>query len=349
MSLMPVSLSLIPAAIGAIERLPVPDAVTRAGIGALVGRTRKKLAVADPAAERTFALDMAAFPIAEHADAANAQHYEVPPDFFGRCLGPRRKYSCCYYDHHGATLAEAEERALALTCAHAGLEDGQRILELGCGWGSLTLWMAEHYPRAAITAVSNSRSQRDYIIGEARARGLGNVSVVTADMNAFETDARHDRIVSVEMFEHMSNWRALLARTRRWLADGGCLFIHVFTHANAPYRFDHRDKSDWIAQHFFTGGIMPSRGLMRQFADLYEVAETWDWNGEHYARTARDWLANCDANRAEVTRLFAGVYGGDARLWLRRWRLFYLATEGLFGHAGGETWGVTHYLLKPAR
>ena len=340
-------MDIIPAAIGAIERLPVPDAVTRAGIGALVGRTRRKLAAPDPAGEDAFAEAMSAFPIAEHADAANAQHYEVPTAFFDLCLGPRRKYSCCFYDTDATTLAEAEERALALTCEHAALADGQHILELGCGWGSLTLWMAEHYPNAVITAVSNSRSQRDAIMAAARERGLDNVSVVTADMNTFATVARFDRIVSVEMFEHMANWRALLERTRRWLRDDGLLFVHVFTHANAPYRFDHRDASDWIARYFFTGGIMPSRGLMRRFDDLYAVAETWDWNGRHYARTARDWLARCDAHRDDIERLFAGVYGRDAKLWLRRWRLFFLATEGLFGHAHGEPWGVTHYRLRP--
>lgn len=342
-------MSLLPVAINAVERLPLPDALTRAGIGALVGRTRRKLAVPDPALERAFAAGMDAFPIAEHADAANAQHYEVPAAFFALCLGPRRKYSCCYYDASASTLAEAEERALALTCEHAGLADGQRILELGCGWGSLTLWMAERYPNAAITAVSNSQSQRVYILGEAARRGLTNLSVVTADMNAFATTETFDRIVSVEMFEHMANWRALLARTRGWLAEDGRLFVHVFTHAHAPYRFDHADTSDWIAQHFFTGGIMPSRGLMRQFGDLYAVERTWDWAGTHYARTARDWLANCDAARPAVERVLAEVYGREAKLWLRRWRLFFLATEGLFGHAGGTEWGVTHYLLGPVR
>ncbi len=341
-------MNLIPAAISAIERLPFPDRVTRAGIGALVGRSRRKLAAADAGEDLAFADGMVDFPIAEHADAANSQHYEVPAAFFALCLGPRRKYSCCYYDSEAATLAEAEERALALTCEHAALADGQRILELGCGWGSLTLWMAEHYPHATITAVSNSHSQRAYILAEAQRRGFSNVTVVTTDMNVFETESRFDRIMSVEMFEHMANWRALLARTRTWLAADGLLFIHVFTHASSPYRFDHRDKSDWIAQHFFTGGIMPSRRLIHQFGDLYAVADTWDWNGEHYARTARDWLINCDAHRAEIETLFADVYGRHAKLWLRRWRLFYLATEGLFGHAGGNTWGVTHYRLKPA-
>ena len=342
-------MSMVPRVIEAVERWPLPDAVTRAGIRALVGRTRRKLARPDEAGERAFAAGMTAFPIAEHADAANSQHYEIPARFFSLCLGPRRKYSCCWYDQATTTLAQAEDRALALTCEHAALVDGQSILELGCGWGSLTLWMAEHYPKARITAVSNSNSQREHITGEARRRGFGNVSVVTADMNDFSSDVRHDRIVSVEMFEHMANWRGLLGRTRGWLADDGLLFVHVFTHAQAPYRFDHRDKTDWIAQHFFTGGIMPSRGLMGQFPDLYRVARSWDWSGTHYARTARDWLANCDANRPEIERLFAGVYGSDAKLWLRRWRLFYLATEGLFGHDGGQTWGVTHYRLEPTR
>ena len=340
-------MNLIEAATGAIERLPFPDAVTRAGIGALVGRTRRKLAVTVPGVDRAFAAGMDAYPIAEHPDTANAQHYEVPPAFFELCLGPRRKYSCCFYDTLQSTLAEAEVRALALTAEHAALLDGQTILELGCGWGSLTLWMGEHYPAARITAVSNSQSQRAHIMAQAKARGLDNIIVVTADMNVFATTEKFDRIVSVEMFEHMANWRLLLERTRGWLRPDGLLFLHVFTHINAPYRFDHRDKADWIAQHFFTGGIMPSRKLIHLFPDLYTVADSWDWNGEHYARTARDWLANYDANRPAIERLFADVYGDQAKLWLRRWRLFYLATEGLFGDDAGRTWGVSHYRLRP--
>ncbi len=340
-------MNLIQAATTAIERLPIPDAITRAGIGALVGRTRRALAVPVPDADRAFASGMSAYPIAIHTDAANAQHYEVPAAFFGLCLGPRRKYSCCFYETDRSTLAEAEVKALSLTGEHAALADGQAILELGCGWGSLTLWMATHYPKARITAVSNSQSQRAYIVGQAEARGLTNVTVVTADMNAFTTPDTFDRIVSVEMFEHMANWRLLLERARRWLKPQGLLFVHVFTHANAAYRFDHGDKGDWIAQHFFTGGIMPSRALMHQFPDLFTVAERWDWNGTHYARTARDWLANCDANTTAIEPLFADVYGADAKLWLRRWRLFYLATEGLFGDDKGRTWGVSHYQLRP--
>ena len=332
--------------IGAAERLPLPDALTRGGIAFLVARTDAALRRAGAPSELAFAHGMDAFPIAVATEAANAQHYEVPAAFFAEVLGPRRKYSCCLYAGAGTTLAQAEEAALAETCAHAALHDGQDILELGCGWGSLSLWMAERYPGARITAVSNSRSQRAFIEGEARTRGLANLTVVTADMNTFAATERYDRIVSVEMFEHMANWRALLARVRGWLKPDGRLFLHVFTHADAPYRFEEGDRADWIAQHFFTGGIMPSHGLARRFEDLFAVEEEWRWSGTHYARTARDWLARYDRNVVRIRPILAEVYGPQSDLWLRRWRLFFLATEGLFGHAGGTRWGVSHYRLR---
>lgn len=341
-------MSLMSSAIRAAERIPLPDPVTRAGIGLLVGRTGKTLAAASDREEYDFARAMAAHPIAEHADAANVQHYELPPGFFALTLGSRRKYSCCLYPTGGETLDEAERLALEETIAHADLADGQSILELGCGWGSLTLFMAERFPGAAITAVSNSKPQRLYIEAEAAARGLGNVRVITADMNAFEPDGAYDRIVSVEMFEHMSNWRILLGRIRTWLAPRGRLLVHVFSHRRSPYRFDHDNDADWIARHFFTGGIMPSHGLIRHFPDCFVVERDWRWNGLHYRKTAMDWLARFDANRELIDRILEDVYGADAALWRRRWRLFYLATAGLFGHAGGEEWGVSHYLLRPA-
>jgi cyclopropane-fatty-acyl-phospholipid synthase len=340
-------MSLIASAIGGVERLPIPDVVTRAGIAFLVGQTRKKLVDVDPALERRFADAMAEHPIAVHTGEANAQHYEVPAAFFALVLGPRKKYSCCLYGEGAETLAQAEERALAETMAHADLADGQRILELGCGWGSLSLTMAERFPNARITAVSNSLSQRAFIEGEASRRGLRNLTVVTADMNAYRPQQKFDRVVSVEMFEHMANWRALLGRIRTWLAPGGRLFVHVFSHRAAPYRFDHRDKTDWIARHFFTGGIMPSHGLIRAF-DAFNVEAEWRWNGRHYQRTAEDWLRSFDANRAAIDPILADVYGRDAALWGRRWRLFFLATAGLFGHADGEEWGISHYRLRPA-
>jgi cyclopropane-fatty-acyl-phospholipid synthase len=206
--------------------------------------------------------------------------------------------------------------------------------------------MAKNYPNAQITAVSNSKSQRRHIETQATRLGLKNLKVVTEDMNDFITAERFDRIVSVEMFEHMSNWRGLLTRLREWLAPNGRLFIHVFTHRDQPYRFDHTDKSDWIARHFFTGGIMPSHGLIHTFGDLFEVEEEWRWSGLHYRRTALDWLSNFDARRDEIDAVLRETYGVEAALWRKRWRLFFLATEGLFGDKNGEEWGVSHYRLR---
>ncbi len=340
-------MSLLEKAIRAVESTPLPDPVTRFGVDFLVARTRRQLSVAPPSDEQ-FARSMGDHPIAEHTDAANEQHYELPPEFFGLTLGPRRKYSCCLYPTGKETLAEAEVIALEETVAHADLADGQTILELGCGWGSLTLFMAERFPNARIVAVSNSAPQRGYIEGQAKAAGYHNVTVITADMNDFAPDQQFDRIVSVEMFEHMANWEMLLGRARGWLHPDGRMFVHVFTHKSQPYRFDQTDKADWIAQHFFTGGIMPSHGLIGHFPDCFEIEQEWRWNGKHYQQTAVDWLVNFDANKAEIDRLLSGVYGKDARLWRRRWRLFYLATAGLFGHADGEEWGVSHYRLRPA-
>jgi len=340
-------MSLIAAAASAVERLPLPDSVTRAGIAALVGRTRRRLERVDSAFERRFAREMSAYPIAVRPDAANSQHYELPAEFFSLVLGPRRKYSCCLYETPDSTLAQAEEAALAATADHADLADGQEILELGCGWGSLSLWMAERFPSARITAVSNSQGQRRFIEAEAARRGLRGLRVVTSDMNEFEAHARFDRIVSVEMWEHMSNWQALLERSRRWVRDDGRLFLHVFSHSRAPYRFETADRSDWIAQYFFTGGIMPSHGMIRHLDSHFRIEADWRWNGNHYRRTAEDWLANYDAKREAVDEILERVYGSDAALWGRRWRLFFLATAGLFGDKDGDPWGVSHYLLRP--
>jgi cyclopropane-fatty-acyl-phospholipid synthase len=339
-------MSLVAAATRFVEQTPLPDAIVSFGIDQLCGRTRRRLALGG-VDERQFAGDMQAHPIAQATDEANAQHYEIPAEFFRLVLGPRRKYSSCFYESAADTLAIAEENALSRTAEHADLSDGQSILELGCGWGSLTLWMAEHFPKSRITAVSNSASQRQSIEAQAAARGFNNVTIITADMNKFEPGGRFDRIVSVEMFEHMANWRLLLERVRHWLEPQGRLFLHVFSHRHAPYRFDHRDPADWIAQYFFTGGIMPSHGLIKQFPDIFTVEAEWNWSGTHYQRTALDWLANFDRHEAEIAAIMRAVYGADARVWQRRWRLFFLATAGLFGHRGGTEWGVSHYRLSP--
>jgi cyclopropane-fatty-acyl-phospholipid synthase len=332
--------------IGTAERVPLPDVIIRAAIHRLCSRTALRLATGNAESDAWFADAMAARAIAEHADAANAQHYEVPAAFFAQVLGPNRKYSSCFYKGPASTLQEAEEEALRQTVGHADLADGQSILELGCGWGSLSLWMARQFPHSLITAVSNSNSQREYIEEEARWRSLTNLRVITQDMNVFEPKAQFDRIVSVEMFEHMMNWRELMTRIGVWLKPDGRFFLHIYTHRSGAYLFNRNDGEDWIAQRFVTGGVMPSHHLIRQYADLFEVEKEWRWSGVHYQRTARDWLDNFDAHRDEIEGVLREVYGSDTALWIRRWRWFFLATSGLFGYAGGSEWGVSHYLLR---
>jgi cyclopropane-fatty-acyl-phospholipid synthase len=330
----------------AAERVPLPDVVIRGAIQRLCSRTAARLAVGNAESDAAFANEMAARAIAEHTDAANSQHYEVPAAFFAHVLGPNRKYSSCFYKEPATTLQEAEEEALRQTVEHADLHDGQAILELGCGWGSLSLWMARQFPNSQVVAVSNSNSQREYIEGQAKTRGLANLRVITADMNVFDPGSQFDRVVSVEMFEHMMNWRELMGRVRSWLKPDGRFFMHIFTHRAGAYLFDRADTEDWIAQHFFTGGVMPSHHLIRQYADLFAVEKEWRWSGTHYQRTALDWLANFDAHRDEIETVLLPVYGSETHVWMRRWRWFFLATAGLFGYADGSEWGVSHYRMK---
>jgi cyclopropane-fatty-acyl-phospholipid synthase len=339
-------MSFVSRIIDTAERVPLPDLIIRAAIQRLCSRTATRLARGNAESDAWFADEMAARAIAEHTDEANARHYEVPAAFFARVLGPNRKYSSCFYKEPMSTLQEAEEEALRQTVEHADLADGQSILELGCGWGSLSLSMARQFPSSEITAVSNSRMQGEYIEGEAAARGLKNLRVITADMNVFNPQRQFDRIVSVEMFEHIMNWRELLTRVRSWLAPDGRFFMHIFTHRSGAYRFDRADGEDWIAQHFFTGGVMPSHHLIRQYSDLFEVEKEWRWSGAHYQRTALDWLGNFDRNRDEIEAILRNAYGNDTALRMRRWRWFFLATAGLFGYAGGSEWGVSHYRMK---
>lgn len=339
-------MSLLAPVISLVERTPLPDALTRAGVSFMCEKRLREIRAEQPS-DAGFAAWMAQRPVAEHTDAANEQHYELPPRFFELSLGPNAKYSCCLYPTGRESLEQAEQAALAATVEHAALADGQDILELGCGWGSLSLFMAARFPNSRITAVSNSRPQGEHIRARAAARGITNLTVLTADMNGFAPQGQFDRVVSVEMFEHMANWRELLGRVRSWLRPDGRLFLHVFSHRQYPYRFDTADKSSWIAQYFFTGGVMPSHGLIGQFADLFMLEQDWWWDGTHYEKTALDWLALFDARVAQIEPVLHAVYGAQTPLWLRRWRLFYLATAGLFGHRGGTEWGVSHWLLKP--
>jgi cyclopropane-fatty-acyl-phospholipid synthase len=339
-------MSFVSRMIGTAERVPLPDLVIRAAIQRLCSGTATRLAHGNADSDALFADEMAARAIAEHTGEPDTRHYEVPAAFFAAVLGPNRKYSSCFYKEPQSTLQEGEEEALRQTVEHADLADGQSILELGCSWGSLSLWMARQFPKSQVTAVSNSHSQREYIEREAAIRGLKNIRVVTADVNMFDPLRQFDRIVSIEMLERVMNWRELMTRLRSWLAPDGRFFMHIFTHRSGAYRFDRADGEDWIAPHFFTGGMMPSHHLIRQYADLFEVEKEWRWSGTHYQRTALDWLGNFDSHRDEIEAILRNVYGNDTSLWMRRWRWFFLATAGLFGYADGSEWGVSHYRMK---
>jgi cyclopropane-fatty-acyl-phospholipid synthase len=337
-------------AINWVEQGYVPDAVIRRGVRRLCEHRLRGLARddAEGAAEITeaFVSFMDSGELAPLPHLANAQHYEIPAAFFGLVLGPHRKYSSAWWPQGTEDLGHAEAVALAATCQRADLADGQRILELGCGWGSLSLFMAQHFPRSRITAVSNSRSQQAHVLGQAARRGLENIEVITADMNRFDVADRFDRVVSVEMFEHMRNWRELFARVHRWLRPGGRFFMHVFCHRTTPYAFVDNGPADWMSRHFFSGGMMPSDELASRFQDHLQLAGRWRWDGTHYQKTANAWLANLDARRDAALPVIAATYGeSNAAQWLQRWRVFFMACAELFGYRNGQEWWVSHYLF----
>jgi cyclopropane-fatty-acyl-phospholipid synthase len=340
-------------AIGWTETGLVPDSVIRAGMRRLLERKLAEIRAGDVEhASRIlgqFSDMMRNSPVALVPELANEQHYEVPAAFFTEVLGENRKYSCCHWSGEVKSLNEAEESALRTTVERAGIRDGMRVLDLGCGWGSLSLWIAGHFPNAAVKSVSNSKSQREFILAEAERRDIRNIEVEVCDMNDFEAAATYDRIVSIEMFEHMRNYEELFRRINSWLAPDGRFFMHIFCHRSTPYEYIDKGPSDWMSRHFFSGGIMPSADLPLMFAEHLNVDRRWHWNGMHYAKTCRAWLARMDDRRDRIMPILVSTYGEEnAARWWMRWRMFFMACEELFRFNGGDEWFVSHYLFKKA-
>jgi cyclopropane-fatty-acyl-phospholipid synthase len=339
------------------ERGLLPDALSSWGIRAICQeRLDEQRAKGIPAKEANaaFAQYLSTQPLAICTDAANEQHYEVPAEFYSLVLGKHRKYSSCFYQSPTTTLAEAEEAMLNLYAERGQFRDGQKILELGCGWGSLCLYLAERFPNSTVLGVSNSNSQREYITTQATKRGLRNLSIVTADINDFSpiessggVPPQFDRVVSIEMFEHLRNYQELFKRINSWLAADGKMFVHIFCHRDYAYEYQTEGSTKWMGRYFFTGGQMPSRDLFSFFNQHLTIEQQWDVSGVHYERTARDWLKNMDDHRTQIDEILAQVYGAQAvTVWRNRWRLFFLACAELFGFKDGREWMVEHYLFS---
>lgn len=334
-----------------LEKNRIPDFLIRMGIRKYL---KQRLEEEDRgSAERqklyllNFVNELKSFPIAVNTAEANEQHYEVPTLFYQYCLGKNLKYSCGYWKDGITDIDTSERDMLALTCERAELYDGQDVLELGCGWGSLSLYMAANYPGSSFTVVSNSKTQKEYIDAQAVARNIGNLKVITADMNTFTIDQKFDRVVSVEMFEHMRNYQMLMKKVASFLKTDGKLFVHIFTHKEFAYLFEVKDDTDWMSKYFFTGGVMPSNDLLLHFNDDLQVEQQWLVNGQHYAKTSEAWLKNMDDHKQEIMPLFEQTYGKDQALkWWVYWRIFYMSCAELWDFKDGSEWMVSHYLFS---
>ncbi|HQR08635.1 MAG TPA: cyclopropane-fatty-acyl-phospholipid synthase family protein [Gemmatales bacterium] len=329
----------------------LPDAIVRLGIRRIVqarSNQLKKLGCeAVQEAHHQFVEECRRSPVALSPEESNQQHYEVPTEFFQCVLGPHLKYSCSYWESDGITLEQAEVKALQIYQNRAQLADGQSILELGCGWGSLSLWMASRLPASTITAVSHSATQKKYIDAQAVRRGITNLKVITCDINDFSIEQKFDRIVSVEMFEHVRNHYELFRRIVGWLGDDGKLFVHIFCHQDQASPYESKGAKDWMANYFFTGGMMPSDRLFAQYQDHLRLIRQWRWSGTHYQRTSNAWLQRQDAHRSQIMPILEQVYGKkEAPRWFQRWRIFFMACAECFGYNQGNEWYISHYLFE---
>jgi cyclopropane-fatty-acyl-phospholipid synthase len=336
-----------------IEQNKIPDFLLRSGIRKLLKQRLKDENKGGVEAQQAHLMSLIAqlktSPIAVNTADANQQHYEVPTQFYQYCLGKNLKYSSGYWKDGVTDLDTSEDDMLALTCERAELADGQQVLELGCGWGSLSLYMAARYPKSTFKVVSNSRTQKQYIDDQAKQRGITNLTVITADMNTFSIDEQFDRIVSVEMFEHMRNYQLLMQKVASFLKTDGKVFIHIFTNKEYAYLFEVKDDTDWMSKYFFTGGIMPSDDLLFYFNDHLAVEKHWHVSGTHYAKTSEAWLKNMDEHKAEIMPLFEETYGKEQALkWWVYWRIFYMACAELWNYNQGNEWVVSHYLFHKA-
>jgi cyclopropane-fatty-acyl-phospholipid synthase len=334
-----------------LEKNKVPDPLIRMGIRRLLKQRLKEENKGNTEAQQTHLMqliaELKASPIAVHTEEANEQHYEVPTGFYKYCLGKHLKYSSGYWKEGVSDMDTSEKEMLELTCRRAELNDGQEVLELGCGWGSLSLFMAARFPRSRFTVVSNSRTQKLYIDQQAEERGIGNLEVMTVNINELALNKTFDRVVSVEMFEHMRNYQELMRRIAHWLKPEGKLFVHIFTHRQYAYKFEVKDESDWMSRYFFTGGIMPSDGLLLYFNEALSIEQHWRLNGRHYSKTSEAWLRNMDRHKKEIMPLFEQTYGHQQALkWWVYWRIFFMACAELWGYNNGEEWLVSHYLFK---
>jgi cyclopropane-fatty-acyl-phospholipid synthase len=333
-----------------LEKNKIPDPLIRLGIRRLLKQRLEEENKGDTGKQQEHFMrlveELKNSPIAVHTAEANEQHYEVPTEFYEYCLGRHLKYSSGFWKEGVTDIDTSEKDMLELTCERAGLMSGQEVLELGCGWGSLSLFMSAKFPQSKFTVVSNSRTQKIHIDNEAKKRGISNLTVLTCDVNKLELEQQFDRVVSVEMFEHMRNYSELMQKISRFLKEKGRLFVHIFTHREYAYKFEVKDETDWMSKYFFTGGIMPSDHLLLYFNEHLSIEKHWRVNGMHYSKTSEAWLQNMDKHKEQIIPLFEKTYGKEnAMKWWVYWRIFYMACAELWGYNGGNEWMVSHYLF----